>query len=208
MSTAVRVPAGALPILEPGDHLTLEDFDRIYEQRPDIKKAELIFGVVYMPSPVRVPEHAEPVGIVTTWLGNYALRHRGVRFAVDGSTKLSDQAKVQPDVMMWNEGGRSRVDEDTHHLIGPPELVVEITASSASYDLHEKKDLYRAAGVQEYVVWRTLEGEIDWFALKEGEYVRLEPDEAGITHSEVFPGLSLDIPRLLGGDDTAILPQA
>jgi len=39
--------------LESGDHLTHEEFHRRYLERPDIKKAELVEGVVYVSSPGR-----------------------------------------------------------------------------------------------------------------------------------------------------------
>ncbi len=205
---AIRQPKArreALPSLEAGDHLTREEFERRYEQRPDIRKAELVQGVVYVPSPVRIPEHGEPVGLLAAWLSYFAIQHPGIRAAVDGTTRLSAEDNVQPDAMLWREGGQAALDSDSY-LSGAPELVVEVAASSASYDLHVKKDSYRRAGVQEYVVWRTLDGAIDWFRLRDGEYVLLEPDAEGVTHSEVFEGLRLDIPRLLAGDRSAILP--
>jgi hypothetical protein len=43
---------GAIPPLEPGDRLTRAEFERRYEPMPQLKKAELIEGEVYMPSPV------------------------------------------------------------------------------------------------------------------------------------------------------------
>ena len=46
--------------LENGDRLTRREFERRYAARPDIKKAELIEGVVHMPSPVRFAGHGEP----------------------------------------------------------------------------------------------------------------------------------------------------
>jgi hypothetical protein len=52
--TDVRV----LP-LEHGDRLTVEEFERRYEAMPEVKKAELIEGVVYTPSPVTMDYHAE-----------------------------------------------------------------------------------------------------------------------------------------------------
>lgn len=42
----------AMPRLENGDHLTRAEFERRYAAMPDVKKAELIEGMVMMPSPV------------------------------------------------------------------------------------------------------------------------------------------------------------
>ncbi|OAI40674.1 hypothetical protein AYO38_05570, partial [bacterium SCGC AG-212-C10] len=169
-------PATKLPRLEPGDRMTVEEFDRAYELRSDIHKAELVQGVVYVLSPVRIKEHSRPHLLLATWLGNYSVMHPGVEGGDDGSTRLSDVDKVQPDVMLWyEEGGNARIGPD-QHLHGAPELVVEITASTKSYDLGVKKEAYRRAGVQEYVVWRTEEHAIDWFVLREGQYALLAAD--------------------------------
>ncbi len=88
---------------------------------------------------------------------------------------------------------------------GAPLLVVEVAASSASYDLHDKLRAYRRAGTKEYIVWRTLDKAIDWFRLHEGEFLRAEPDEHGTIESSVFPGLRLSVPAMLARDRAAVL---
>ncbi len=47
-----------IPCLENGDRLPRPEFERRYAAMPQVKKAELIEGIVYMPSPVRVRQHA------------------------------------------------------------------------------------------------------------------------------------------------------
>ena len=74
------------------------------------------------------------------------------------------------------------------YLEGAPELIVEVAASSASYDLHEKLNVYQRNGVQEYLVWQIYEHRLDWFVLEGGKYVALQPDADGIIHSRIFPG--------------------
>ena len=49
-----------IPLLENGDRLTRPEFERRYAAMPQVKKAELIEGIVYMPSPVRVRQHGRP----------------------------------------------------------------------------------------------------------------------------------------------------
>jgi Uma2 family endonuclease len=83
--------------------------------------------------------------------------------------------------------------------------VAEVATSSVSRDLHSKLALYRRHGVREYIAWRTLERDIDWFRLNEGNYERLAADEHGIVRSQEFPGLWLDRPALLRADTTAAL---
>ena len=46
--------------LESGDHLTRAELHRRYLTRPDIKKAELVEGIVYVGGRVRIREHGEP----------------------------------------------------------------------------------------------------------------------------------------------------
>ncbi|MFQ5340997.1 MAG: Uma2 family endonuclease [Anaerolineae bacterium] len=101
-------------------------------------------------------------------------------------------------------GGRSRIDEDDY-VEGAPELIVEIAASSASYELHAKLRVYQRIGVQEYLVVQMYEQRADWFALREGVYEPLEPDEAGVLRRQVFPGLWLEPAALLAGELAAML---
>lgn len=198
-----------IPPLEAGDHLTRCEFERRYEAMPGVKKAELIEGVVYMPSPVRVKKHGEPHSHIVTWLGTYAALTPGVHVADNATVRLDLDNEPQPDALLWLEHateGRSRVGEDDY-LEGAPELVAEVAASSASYDLHEKLRVYRRNGVQEYVVWRVYDKQLDWFQLLNGEYVRLTPDAKGVISSQVFPGLRLAIAALLTDEMATVLSE-
>jgi Uma2 family endonuclease len=180
--------------LEPGDHLTRDEFERRYDAMPGLKKAELIGGVVYMPSPVRVRRHGGPQAYLITWLGTYRLRTPGVLVIANTSARLDLENMPQPDAAMLIEpacGGRARIDDDDY-LEGAPELVAEVAASTASFDLHTKLRLYERAGAQEYLVWRVRDRAIDWFVLRPGGYERLPMRAAGIYYSEVLPGLWLD----------------
>lgn len=103
-----------------------------------------------------------------------------------------------------DKGGRSRISEEDY-IEGAPELAVEIAASSASYDLHDKKYAYRRNGVQEYIVWQANNQSITWFRLQAGEYVALAADESGIFRSQIFPGLWLDVNALVMGNLSQVL---
>lgn len=196
-----------LPPLEAGDRLTSAEFLRRYEAMPDVKKAELIEGIVYMPSPVSATRHGDPHALVVTWLGVYQSETPGV-IASDNATCVLDADNTpQPDAHLRidpDKGGAARLG-DHGYLAGPPELAVEIAASSASYDLHGKLNAYRRSGVREYLVWRTLDEAVDWLVLREGRYEPLAPDEAGVLKSEVFPGLRLDPEALLRRDLARVL---
>jgi Uma2 family endonuclease len=194
-----------VPPLEGGDRLTRAEFERRYEAMPNLKKAELIEGVVYVPSPVRYTQHGHPDFTIAGWLGMYQAATPGTGGASNTTVRLDLDNEPQPDVLLRIErGGLSRIGADGY-LEGAPELAIEVTASSASYDLHDKLRAYRRNGIQEYIVWRVLDEELDWFVLREGRYDRLEADDAGIIRSEVFPGLWLAASALISGDLPAVL---
>lgn len=196
----------APPPLESGDRLRRAEFERRYQAMPWVKKAELIERVVYMASPVRA-SHGLFHGFVMVWLGNYALTTPGVGLYDNATVRLDLDNEPQPDALLRLEpeaGGLSRVGDDDY-IEGPPELVVEVAASSASYDLHDKFDAYRRNMVQEYIVWRVYDQQLDWWELAEGDYQALAPDEGGILRSKVFPGLCLNAEALLRGDLAAVL---
>ncbi len=199
-------PTTSIPrdmLLENGARMTRFEFHRRYEES-DIKRAELIEAVVYVSSPLRMRQHGTPDAHLGAWLGAYVAGHPGIEFGHNGSLMLDIDNEVQPDIVLWRTGGGA-TENARGYLEGSPELIVEIAASSGSVDLHDKKNAYRRNGVREYIVWRTLDGAVDWFALEEGEYVRREPDDAGIIESREFPGLRLAVNQLLTGDLAGVL---
>jgi Uma2 family endonuclease len=200
ISTTAISPILTIPPLENGDKLTRHEFERRYHAMPNLKKAELIEGVVYVASPVRAKQHGKPHARIMTWLGTYEAATPGVE-ALDNTTVLLDtDNEPQPDALLRIEtGGQSRINKDDY-VEGAPELIVEIAASSASYDLHEKLKVYRRNQVQEYLIWRVYDHQFDWFRLQQGEYIQLQPNADNIIFSQIFPGLWLDKTALLGGD--------
>ena len=185
--------------------MTREEFHRRYLARPDIAKAELIDGVVYVPSPLRGDFHGRPHALVMFWLGYYAMLVPELECMDNATLLLDPPVEVQPDAMLWRAGpGGPRLNADGF-VEGTPHLIVEVAASSVSYDLHQKKEAYRRNGVNEYVVWRVLDKTIDWFRLVNGVYVLVQPDADGIVESEQFPGLRLHIPSMLAGDRTGMV---
>ena len=199
-------PSGVAP-LENGAHLSASEFLRRYEAMPELKKAELINGIVYMGSPVRSDQHGEPDALLQTWLGTYAIATPGVRAASNSTVRLGPDDVPQPDGslrIMPEFGGQARLDAKGY-LYGPPELVAEVAASSASLDAREKLASYRRAGVREYLVWRTEDNALDWWTLQEDEYRPLSAGADGIIRSRVFPGLWLDPKAMLARDGTKLL---
>lgn len=203
MATHADVPVS----LENGDNLTREEFHRRYSLRPDIKKAELIDGVVYVPSPVSLRYHGRQTGFVTGWLSHYVAFMPEITLGDNATVYLKGQVEVQPDAFLWRPEPRGAYETDDGYLEGAPQLVVEVAASSVAYDLHQKKEAYRRNGVDEYVVWRVRDEAIDWFRLVDGEYVTIVPDADGMIESEQFPDLRLHVPSMLAGDLGAVLAR-
>jgi Uma2 family endonuclease len=200
-------PTIALPVLESGDHLSRTEFHHRYCAREDLKKAELVEGVVYVASPVS-PFHSEPHGDVVGWLFTYRVQHPDVQLNVDSTVLLDADNEVQPDACLWrSEPGGPHLTADGRFIDGAPQLVVEVAASSASYELHQKFEAYRRNGVLEYLVWQVLDEQFNWFRLENGAYMRVEPDTRGVIESSVFPGLRLNVAKLLAGDRAGMLAE-
>jgi hypothetical protein len=196
-----------IPPLEPGDRLTRDEFERRYEAMPQGIKAELLEGVVHMPSPTRFRRHGRPHSHLITWLGYYESGTPGVATGDNSTTRLDIDNEPQPDAVLLIDparGGQAHISADDY-IEDAPEFVAEVTASSVSIDLHTKFQIYQRSGVREYLVWRVLERAVDWFVLRSGQYERLVPDTQGVLRSEVFPGLWLDTAALLRGDIAAVL---
>jgi Uma2 family endonuclease len=204
-----------VPRLENGDRLTRHEFERRYNAMPQVKKAELIEGMVYMPSPVRLTSYGKPHSVLSTWLGYYVAKTPGLTIFGDNSTvRLDEDNEPQPDLLLVlppHAGGLARLDDDGY-VDGPPDLVCEIAASTVSIDLNAKMNAYRRNGVREYLVWRTEDAALDWFTLRDGRYELLAVGADGTIGSERFPGLRLkpaallamDLPELLASVDVGV----
>ena len=193
--------------LENGDRLTRKEFERRYHAMPRLKKAELIEGTVFMPSPLHFERHARPHALVMGWLATYWAATPGVELADNATLRLDADNEFQPDALLRlpeNAGGTSRISRDDY-LEGAPELIVEVASTSASHDLHDKRKVYRRNGVREYLVWLVREKRLLWLVLEDDEYQPLQPGADGLWRSRIFPGLVLNGPALFNGDLARVL---
>jgi Uma2 family endonuclease len=212
MPTALTAPpkpprASRIPPLASGDHLTRHEFERRYQAMPELKKAELIEGVVYMPSPVPAEQHGNPHADLIPWMGMYRVSTPGVRVSADASIRLDLDNEPQPDALIYVEpalGGLAQLD-DEGYLVGGPELVAEVAASTVSMARNTKLQVYRRNNVREYIIWRVEDQAIDWFVLREGEYQQLQRTTEGLLRSDHLPGLWLDPDALLRFDLAGVL---
>jgi Uma2 family endonuclease len=202
VSRVTESPKHFIPPFENGERMDQKTFHALYMQTPDGFKAELIGGIVYMASPVS-GFHNVPNSVTGTWLGVYAAETPGTQACTDSSTILSDESEPQPDQCLRlteGAGGRSRWNEE-RYLIGPPELAVEISNSTAGIDLHSKLRDYERYGVREYLVVLMRQREVRWFVRRKNRFALLTPDAAGVLKSNAFPGLWLDVNAVF--DETA-----
>ncbi len=204
----VSKPVGLRPPfpLEAGDRLRAGEFLRRYEAEPGLRKAQLVEGIVYMPSPVRANVHAIPDSLIQGWLYVFTAFHPGVVSLTNATLLLDSENAPQPDAILCStprKGGRAWINAEGY-LCGAPELVCEIAASSATIDLHDKFRVYRRCGIQEYLVWLTMEKRVLWFELSGEEYVEIKPEQ-GFLHSRVFPGLILNVKALLKHDRARLI---
>jgi Uma2 family endonuclease len=195
-----RERSARIPPLEAGDHLTRDEFERRYSAMPALKKAELIEGVVHMPAAaVRWSQHASPSANLITWMTTYCGATPGVSSGDNGSIRLDLDNEPQPDaamIILPGFGGQVRISDDDY-IEGAPELVAEVSENTVSIDLHAKRRVYLRNGVREYIVWRVMDRALDWFALRQGQYVPIPAQPDGTARSETFPGLWLDVESML-----------
>ena len=205
MSTAEQI---SQPLVS-GEKLSREEFLRRWEALPNSKFAELLEGVVYMPSPLS-RAHSTQDSAVGFWIAYYAGFTTGCE-AANQETWLMLRDAPQPDCCLLIQpeyGGQSGVNRG--YGSGAPELIAEVAVSSAARDLGPKLRLYRQAGVQEYINVLVKESQVIWRRLVAGKWVELHPDADGLLRSVVFPGLWLDPAALLRKDIprlTAVLRQ-
>ena len=195
----LAAPVSTPPLIE-GDSLTSDEFLRRWEEMPDVRRAELIDGIVYMPSPVSIG-HSNYELFLGNWLGFYALATPGCRPAMEGTWLMGEGQTPQPDVVLLilpEYGGQSKVSGDslTGYYTGAPELIVEVAFSSYSRDFGAKKRLYERMGVREYLIAVPREKKLVSLGLTDNGFQPIAPGADGVFRSACFPGLWLDTAAL------------
>lgn len=195
----------AVPPLVRGDFLSREEFLHRWDAMSNVKRAELIRGVVYMPSPVSW-EHGDTEQNVAAWLGVYKAATPGCAGANNATWLMREVDAPQPDTslrILPEYGGQSRT--EGRYAAGAPEFLAEVCISSTAYDLHQKLEVYQEAGVQEYLAVLMREREVRWHRLTNGRFEVLAMPTDGVYRSTVFLGLWLDAAALLRGDLARVL---
>jgi Uma2 family endonuclease len=187
-----------------GERMTAEEFLRRWEELPDLKNAELIDGIVHVPSPVGC-QHGGLSSRIIWWIAYYKQATSGCE-AGSRATWLMLDSVPQPDVYLrilpshggqsWNEGLYGG---------GAPELIAEVCETSTEVDFGPKRKLYQRAGVREYITIEVLWKRIVWRVLENGVYVSQEVPPDGILRSQIFPGLWLDVEAFWADDGAKML---
>jgi len=191
-------------VLAPGDRMELKEFLERWDQLPELKFAELIDGVVYMPSAVSLP-HGDFDRLAGSVFGYYRLRS-GICSGSTNATWLMRESAPQPDLALYLQpeyGGQTKIGPRKLGS-GIPELTVEVCISSRSYDLGPKLALNERVGVPEYLAILTEEKRFEWRTLVQDSYQFLQPDN-GVFRSRILPGLWIDEPAFWRADGPRLL---
>jgi Uma2 family endonuclease len=183
----VEDPPHAEPLIT-GIKLSPEEFLRRWESLPELKKAELIEGIVFVPSPVG-RRHGYFDIKLHAWLHQYSAHTPGTEASANTTCRLQESVP-QPDGYLRIVTGEEEA--GNRFLLVAPELVVEICETSTDYDYGPKLDLYRRAGVKEYITVDTMHGWLVWRILVDGDYKHLAAGDDGVLRSPAFPGLWLN----------------
>jgi Uma2 family endonuclease len=181
-----------VPPFQSGDAMDQPTFHELYEATPPGFRAELIGGIVYMPSPV-APRHGKPHGMLGGWSTVYCESTEGTEAFVDTTMIMARDSEPQPDLslIVYPEAGGQLEVSAKGYFEGAPELAVEIAHSSRSIDLNAKKRDYELYGVREYIVVEAKTQIVHWFVRRGAKFVDLATD-GGVFKSRAFPGLWLD----------------
>lgn len=185
--------------LHSGDRMNRREFHEIYSQMPESFRAELVGGIVYVASPLRIP-HGQSDPLLITLFSIYSARTPGTQVCSNTTVLLGEDAEPQPDVLLRvlpEYGGQSETTAD-QYVKGAPELIAEIAHSSRALDLGGKLSDYARHGVKEYLVLSLDDQHLHWFDLAANR--ELTPDADGILKMRTFPGLWVDRDGLLSRD--------
>lgn len=189
------VPAGHVPG-PPQGRWTYADYARLPD---DGRRYEVIDGVLYMTPAPGTDHQGVSARLVTFLMLHVELQGHGRVFGAPTDVELAPGCVVQPDVLV--------IKADRLHLItparivGPPDLVVEVTSpSTVGYDRREKQDAYARAGVPEYWIADPHAQTVEVLTL-EGEAYRSQGVFRGQARlpSRVVPDFPVPVARLFGG---------
>lgn len=153
--------------------------------------------LVVMPSPSN--EHQSVVlnlaVILRQWVRQRAL---GQVLISPMDVVLERQSVCQPDVMfIAKQRKRALLPGRDSHVMGSPDLAVEVISRSKTRDRKTKFELYARFGVPHYWIVDPRERTLDAFGLEDGAYSLAAEHRGRQTfRPALFPGLKIPLPEL------------
>ncbi len=134
-----------LPKVAPGDRMTDDEF---FQFAPEDRKAELIGGILVMPSPAYLP-HEDRQGFLITVLRAFVRHQRlGIVLGSHTAVHLQNGETYEPDGLFVSAERASIVRREG--VFGAPDLVIELLSpGTANYDWGIKRRVYAQSGVRE-----------------------------------------------------------
>src|SRR5690348_14283784 len=108
--------------LHNGDHMSREEFHRVYERMPGDFRAELIGGIVYVAGRVK-RSHGTKQAALGALFGMYTLQTAGTEAGSHATVLLGEASEPEPDLFLRilpEHGGQSRTTPDDY-VEGAPE---------------------------------------------------------------------------------------
>ena len=181
--------------------ITMEAPDALFQEAacepvPETGIYEILNGIPIV-MPVPDTRHQRTAIKITAFLyDSLERKNRGVVMGAPCSVMLSSWDVVRPDVFFVRRNREGIVGD--HIILGPPDLVVEVTAGDTwERDVREKRKIYADAGIQEYWIAdpeaETIEQHV-WCELgyiSTGIYRKRE-----VLSSAFFPDLKLQISKV------------
>ncbi len=169
-----------------------------YLELDDEKRYEILDGALIM---VPAPDirHQDILRDLSFRITEHVVRRGSgkVLFAPTDVVLAKDQV-VQPDILVVRRERLEIVGEQA--VIGAPDLVVEILSPSSVYrDRHEKRALYRRAGVAEYWIVDPADLSVEVLKLGGNGYDRFSRAAgAGVVTSAALPGFAVEVAEIFG----------
>jgi Uma2 family endonuclease len=148
----------------------------VFKGLPEGTLVQLIENNLIM-SPAPLDVHQEVIGEVFLAIANHVKRRRlgKVRIA-PYDVYLDDQNAFQPDIVFVSNQNLGAIKRNGLH--GAPDLVIEIlSAATAKYDEHLKKDVYERCGVKEYWIINSTDRSVQGYQLVNQTFRALPPTE-------------------------------
>jgi Uma2 family endonuclease len=166
-----------------------------YKRMPEGAPMQLIDGEFIM-SPAPRFFHQYVSAQLLTELKTFVMaRNLGVVVAAPTDVYLSATDVYQPDILFVARENFDSIRDDGVH--GAPDLVIEIlSASTAYYDEHRKKEIYLEKGVEEYWLVDPMVSSIEILRNKGSEFRSIFLGKEGRACSEVVQDFCVDVAKV------------